>query len=79
MLGRMGIYSHLTITELGSLRDRLIASLTDRLTAPTSAATGARNVAWQQRTTDIRREIEAINAELAVRDGQATRRPIHVI
>ena len=75
----MGIYSHLANEQLTALRDKLVASLTDRLTAPTSASTNGRAVAFQQRTDEIRREIEAVNAELAARQGNATRGPIHVI
>ena len=75
----MGIYSHLTEPELIELRARLVASLTDRLTGPTSATTQSRAVAYQQRTAEIRREIEAVNDELAARQGQATRRPIPLI
>ncbi len=75
----MGIYSHLTEPELIELRARLVASLTDRLTGPTSATAQSRAVAYQQRTAEIRREIEAVNDELAARQGQATRRPIHLI
>ena len=75
----MGTYSHLTETALAELRDKLVASLTDRLTAPTSASTNGRAVAYQQRTEDIRREIAAINDELATRQGRTTRGPIHII
>lgn len=75
----MGIYSHLTIPALEELRDKLVASLTQRLTAPTSASTNGRMVAFQQRTEEIRREIVAVNDELANRQGCATRRPIYVI
>ena len=75
----MGIYSHLTETALAELRDKLVASLTQRLTAPTSASTNGRMVAYQQRTEEIRREITAVNDELANRQGCATRRPIYVI
>jgi hypothetical protein len=75
----MGIYSHLTETALAELRDKLVASLTQRLTAPTSASTNGRMVAYQQRTEEIRREITAVNDELANRQGCATRRPIYVV
>lgn len=75
----MGIYSHLTEQELTALRTKLVASLTDRLTAPTSASNNGRAVAFQQRTDEIRREIEAVNAELGARQGAPSRRPIYVI
>ncbi|ADV01269.1 hypothetical protein [Alicycliphilus denitrificans] len=75
----MGIYSHLTQSALEELRDKLVASLTQRLTAPTSASSNGRQVAYQQRTEEIRREIAAVNDELATRQGCATRRPIYVV
>lgn len=75
----MGIYSHFTDLQLTELRDKLVASLTDRLTAPTSASTNGRSVAYQQRTDEIRREIEAVNSEIATRQGLSVRRPIYVI
>lgn len=74
----MGIYSHLGTDELTALRQRLVASLTDRLTMPTSAGHQGRNVAYQQRSEDIRREIAAVNDELAARQGTRTRAPIYV-
>lgn len=75
----MGIYSHLTNEQLVAMRDKLVTSLTDRLTGPTSASTQGRAVAWQQRTDEIRREIQAINDELASREGRSTHRPIYVV
>lgn len=75
----MGIYSHFTESELASTRDKLVRSLTDRLTAPTSASHNGRSVAFQQRTDEIRREIEAVNDELARRNGCATRAPIYLV
>lgn len=75
----MGIYSHFTDEQLTTQRDKFVASLTNRLTAPTSASTNGRAIAYQQRTDDIRREIEAINAEIAARQGASTRSPIYVI
>lgn len=75
----MGIYSHLTDVELTELRAKLVASLTDRLTTPSAVGFNGRNVAWQQRTDDLRRELAAVADELAARQGQALHRPIHVI
>lgn len=75
----MGTYSHLTNYALEELRDKLVDSLTQRLTSPTSASHNARSVAYQQRPEDLRREIAAINEEIATRQGRTTRGPIHVI
>lgn len=75
----MGIYSHFTDPQLTELRDKLVASLTARLTAPTSASTNGRSVSFQQRTDEIRREIEAVNAEVATRQGLSVRRPIYLV
>lgn len=75
----MGIYSHLSETQLAAMRDKLVTSLTERLTAPTSASTNGRAIAFQQRTAEIRREIEAVNDEMSQRQGLASRRPIYVI
>lgn len=74
----MGLHSHLDDAQLAALRDKLHASLVDRLTSATSIGMQGRNVAYQQRTDDIRREISAIGDELALRQGRATRGPIHV-
>lgn len=75
----MGTYSHLTENELTALRAQYVVSLTARLTAPTSASNNGRSVAYQQSIRDIRGEIDAINAELAQRQGQAQRRPIYLV
>lgn len=75
----MGIYSHLSVTELEALRSKLSASLTDRLTAPTSAGYNGRNVQFQQRISDIRRELESVQAELARRQGGVVRGPIYLV
>jgi hypothetical protein len=75
----MGIYSHLTDTQLTELRGQLVASLTSRLTGPTSASSNGRSVAYAQQTTSIKREIEEVNTEIASRQGQALRRPIYIV
>lgn len=75
----MGTYSHYTVDELAALRDRLMASLHDRLTGPTSAASNGRSVQYAAQTDGIRKELAAVNAELARRNGQATRRPIYMV
>lgn len=75
----MGLYSHFTVTELTALRDRLMASLHDRLTAPTAAASNGRSIQYQQSVDQIRKELADINVEIARRNGQATRAPIYMV
>jgi hypothetical protein len=64
-----GLYGHYTVEQLEALRDRLLASLHDRLTAPTMAGGSGRQVQYQQSPAEIRRELAVINAELALRAG----------
>lgn len=75
----MGTYSHLTDDELTALRAKLVASLTDRLTAPTAASSSGRSVQYQQRTQDLRDEIAAVNAEIASRTGRSAGGPIYLV
>lgn len=79
MLTPMGIYSHLTDTELTALRGQLVASHTARLTGPTSASSNGRSISYQQQTQSIKREIEEINAEIDQRAGRTQRRPIYIV
>ncbi|MGQ3055170.1 MAG: hypothetical protein ACT6S0_25560 [Roseateles sp.] len=75
----MGIYRHLTVEQLEANRDKLLSSLTERLTKPTSIGFEGRNVQFNQRTDEIRRELEAINVELDRRNGVASRAPIYIV
>lgn len=80
----MGIYSHHTVEELQAMRSRLSTSLMDRLTKPTSighsGAGSARNASYQQDTDKIKREIEAIGAEIDRRSGvRSARGPIYIV
>lgn len=79
----MGIYHHYTVDELTALRDRLMASLHDRLTGPSAATTsgsgGQRSVQYNTELAQIRKELDAVNAELARRNGQSVRRPIYMV
>lgn len=75
----MGLYSHYTANELTALRDRLMASLHDRLTAPTAAASNGRSIQYQQSVEQIRKELADVNVEIARRSGQATRSPIYMV
>lgn len=74
------MYGHLTKSELTTLRDKLQASLTARLTEPTEAAGANRSVKYAVRVQDIRRELDAVLAELGRREGAApVRRPIYIV
>ena len=81
---RMGIYSHLTTEQLTARRDSYLAAIDARLTGPTQASNstdgvGARSVQFNADTTQLRRAIDDINAELAQRNGQAVRKPIYLV
>ena len=75
----MGIYRHLTDAELQATRTRLMASLQDRLTAPTLAAHNGRSVQYQQNVAEIRKEIAAVSEELDRRSGAGSRGPIYIV
>lgn len=75
----MGIYRHLTDEQLTQKRDRLLDSLEQRLTGPTAASAQGRSVQYGQQTDAIRKELEQINAELDVRTGTASHRPIYLV
>ncbi|MBB3641163.1 hypothetical protein [Variovorax atrisoli] len=75
----MGIYRHLSVSELQATRARLMASLQDRLTAPTSAAHNGRSVQYQQNVAEIRKEIAAVGEELDRRSGGSSRGPIYMV
>lgn len=76
----MGTYSHYSTDQLTSLRSRLSATLESRLTGPASAASNGRSVQFHQNsTTDLERQIAAINAELDFRNGRFAHRPIYLV
>lgn len=80
----MGFYSHLTTEQLTAKRDAYMAALDARLTGPTQASSsadgvGARGVQFNADTTQLRRQIAEINAELQRRTGQQPRRPIYMV
>lgn len=79
----MGIYRHLAVSELQTMRTRLMASLQDRLASPTSAAHNGRSVQYQQNVAEIRKEIAALSEELESRgvgaSGGAVRGPIYIV
>lgn len=77
----MGLYSHLTTEQLTARRDSYLAAIDARLTGPTQAShstdgVGAPSVQFNADTTQLRRAIDDINAELARRSGPAVRKPI---
>lgn len=73
----MGIYSHLSVEQLQAKRDKLMQALEARLTLPTSASEGGRSVQFNQDTTQIERQIQAIDEELDSRTGKR-RGPIYL-
>ncbi len=76
----MGIYRHLTSAQLAEMRDGLLGSLHQRLTAPTSATSDTgRQVQYLQRTEEIRKELERITAEIDSRAGVSSRGPIYLV
>jgi len=75
----MGIYRHHTVSELQTIRTRLMASLQDRLTTPTTAAHNGRSVQYQQNVAEIRKEIAAVSEELDRRNGGGSRGPIYLV
>ena len=81
---RMGLYSHLTTEQLTTRRDSYLAAIDARLTGPTQAShstdgVGARSVQFNADTTQLRRAIDDINAELLRRTGQPARKPIYLV
>ena len=81
---RMGIYSHLTTEQLTARRDSYLAAIDARLTGPTQAShstdgVGARSVQFNADTSQLRRAIDDINAELLRRTGQPARKPIYLV
>jgi hypothetical protein len=80
----MGLYSHLTTDQLTAKRDSYMAALDARLVGPTQASSsadgvGARAVQFNGDTTQLRRQIAEINAELQRRTGQRLPRPIYLV
>lgn len=74
-LGGMGIHSHHSIEELQVMRQRLSASLIDRLTQPTtishSGGATSRSIQFAQQTQEIRAELDKVVKEIDVRTGKA--------
>jgi len=76
----MGLYSRDTTEQLTTQRADLRDSLHKRLTQPTEIDHGGTRAQYAQRTTDIKREIAAIDNELDRREGRsAQNRTFYVI
>ena len=75
----MSLYGHYTLDELKALRTRLLASLHDRLTAPTQAGGNGRSVAFNQDPAAIEAQLVKINAEIARREGTTAPGPIYLV
>ncbi len=75
----MGLYSHYSTEQLHQLRDTLTQSLHARLTQPTAVGSGDRNARYDQRISDIRKELDAVCAELDARSGRHAHRPIYPV
>lgn len=72
------VYRHFTDEQLTAARDRLSASLQDRLTAPTWARRDGQEVRYEQKVGEIKAELQAITSEIDRRAGVVTRRPIYL-
>ncbi|WP_295852019.1 hypothetical protein [uncultured Xylophilus sp.] len=77
----MSIYSHFTDEQLVATRDQLSASLQARLTTPTSVGFNGRTASFQQQTSEIRKEIQAVTLEIDRRAGTSAtaRAPIYLV
>jgi hypothetical protein len=73
------MYSDMSDSDLEALRDKLRASLTARLTQPTTAAGNGRRAEYQQAPQEIRSELQLVIAEIARRAGTTARRPIYLV
>lgn len=76
----MGLYSRDTTDQLNTQRTALRDSLQKRLTQPTEIDHNGSRAQYAQRTSEIKREINAIDNELDRREGRtAQNRPFYVI
>jgi response regulator of citrate/malate metabolism len=74
------MYSDMSDSDLTTLRDKLRASLTDRLTKPTVAMGSGRRAEYGQEVSQIREELQVVQAEVDRRAGGTanSRRPIYL-
>ena len=76
----MGTYSHLTESQLVELRDKLTASLNDRLTQPAMQGWGDKRVQYDQAAVkELRASLHEVKAEIDNRAGVNIRRPIYLV
>ena len=78
----MGIYSHLTTPKLEEMRDSLMQALMSRHTSPARVSGNGRDVTYRsgaENLSDLRKDLDAITAELGRRNGSATRGPIYMM
>lgn len=76
----MGIYSHLPTEKLTQLRDELLTALMSRHTDPARVSSNGRDLTFRtDGTGELRKDLEAINAELGRRNGTPTRGPIYLM
>lgn len=76
----MGIFSHIATAELEQMRDRLTKALIARHTDPARVSSNGRDVAYRTDSTgELRKDLDAITAELARRSGAASRGPIYMM
>ena len=76
----MGIFNHLATAELEQMRDRLTQALIARHTDPERVSNNGRDVVYRtDNTGELRKDLDAITAELARRNGAASRGPIYMM
>ena len=79
-LSVMGTYSHMTEVQLAELRDKLTASLNDRLTQPAMQGWGDKRVQYDQAAVkELRSALNEVKAEIDNRAGINIRRPIYLV
>lgn len=76
----MRIYAHLTIDELRAKRDQLLAAIESAASGVASASYGGRMVTYKSNLAESYKLLEAINAEIALREGAARpNRPLYLV
>lgn len=76
----MGIYSHLSTEKLTEMRDSLMQALMSRHTDPARVSGNGRDLTFKQEGIgEIRKDLDAINAELGRRNGTSSRGPIYLM
>ena len=76
----MGIYSHLPTEKLTQMRDELLTALMSRHTDPARVSSNGRDLTFRtDGTGELRKDLDAITAELARRNGATSRGPIYMM